>query len=226
MTEWDPDGSSVLVAGATGGLGSRIAGRLAARGAKLTLVSRSKERLEDLDVAGAHAAADLRRPGAADEVVEVAVAAHGGIDAVVNATGIVAFGPLADLDTDTLEELFLVNTFLPVMLMQAALRRFDDAGLLVNLSAIVAEQPTANMAAYSASKAALSAVAAAVRSEVRRSGVRILDVRPPHTETGLAERPIAGKAPKLPDGKDPDDVAERVVAAMLTGERDLGPGDF
>ena len=54
------------------------------------------------------------------------------------------------------------------------------------------------MAAYSASKAALTAFDRVARLEARRRDIRVIDIRPPHTETGLAGRPIAGSAPKLP----------------------------
>jgi short-subunit dehydrogenase len=77
------------------------------------------------------------------------------------------------------------------------------------------------MAAYSAAKAGLTAFDAALATELRRRRIRVLDVRPPHTETGLATRPVAGEAPRLPQGLDPDAVAERVVRALADDERDL-----
>lgn len=49
----------------------------------------------------------------------------------------------------------------------------------------------------------------------------MIDVRPPHTETGLADRAIAGTAPRLPTGLDPDAVAARIVQAIVDGETDL-----
>lgn len=226
MAKFELDGRSVLVAGATGGLGSRIARELADRGARLTLVSRTPDKLDALDVEGARHAGDLRLPGQAAAAVDAAVDAHGGLDAVVNAAGVVAFGPLSDLDTDTLEEVFLTNTFLPVMLMKAAFGKLADPGMFVNISAVVAERPMAQMAAYSASKAALTAFDTAVAREVRRAGVTVLDVRPPHTETGLADRPIAGEAPKLPEGADPDKVAARIVDAIEAGDSELASDDF
>ena len=82
------------------------------------------------------------------------------------------------------------------------------------------------MAAYSASKAALTAYDAAAGRELRRAGIRLVDARPPHTETGLAERPLAGTAPRLPPGLDPDTVAARVIAALLDDERDLPSTSF
>lgn len=92
---------------------------------------------------------------------------------------------------------------------------------MANLSAVVAEQPTRRMAAYSASKAALTAFDAVARTEARSAGIRVLDLRPPHTETGLANRPIVGTAPPLPEGLPPAAVAERIVQAIAEDELEV-----
>jgi cyclic-di-GMP-binding biofilm dispersal mediator protein len=226
IDEIDVDGASVLIVGATGGLGSRIAGLLAGRGARLTLVGRSADRVDALDVPGAKLTLDLRFPSNVERAVASAVDAGGGLDVVVNAAGVVAFGPVADLSVDTVEELFLLNTFMPMVLARAALPHLRDGGVIVNVSAVVAERAQPGMAAYSASKAALTSFDAAFAREARRIGVRVIDVRPPHTETGLADHPIAGRAPSLPDGLDPDTVARRIVAGIADGGRALGSDAF
>ena len=90
----------------------------------------------------------------------------------------------------------------------------------------VAEKPTAGMAVYSASKAALTALDAALAREFRARKVDVIDLRPPHTETGLADRPIAGQAPRLPAGRRPDVVAERIVRAIECRERVVAANEF
>lgn len=217
---------SVLVVGASGALGSRIARLAADRGARLTLVGGTKDHLDALDLPGERLALDLRLPGNVEQAVAAATEAHGGLHAVVNAAGVVAFGMVSDLSIDTVEELFLLNTFMPIALASAALPAMTDGGVIANVSAIVAEQPQAGMAAYSASKAALTAFDRALQREARRAKVTVLDIRPPHTETGLADRPIAGTAPKLPEGKDPDDVARRIVEAIERGDTELTSDAF
>jgi cyclic-di-GMP-binding biofilm dispersal mediator protein len=87
-------------------------------------------------------------------------------------------------------------------------------GVIVTLSAVVAEMPTAGMCCLFGGQVPVTAFDAAAVRELRRSGIRLIDVRPPHTETGLAERPIAGTAPSLPAGRDSDGVAARIVAAI------------
>lgn len=220
------DGAGFLIAGASGVLGRHIAAELRRRGARLTLVSRHAERLQDAVAGEPILEADLRLPESAERAVGLAVERHGRLDGVVNAAGAVAFGDLADTDPDVIEELVLANTLLPAFLFQAAIPRMEQGGVLVNLSGVVAEQPVAGMAAYSASKAAAHAMLIALGRELRRRKIRVLDARPGHTETGLAERPIAGRAPRFPKGHDPRAVAGRIVDAIAADERDLPPDAF
>ncbi|WP_028280374.1 SDR family NAD(P)-dependent oxidoreductase [Arthrobacter sp. H5] len=216
-----------LIVGATGALGSRIARELSRQGAELTLSGRNEEKLGVLaaDLGGAATVrADISTP-AGPAAITQAVSGRP-LHGIVYAAGVVAFGPLTELDDDTLDELLLTNVVGYIRLLRAVAPHLERDSLIVQLSAVVAESPTAGMAAYSASKAALSAFAKAAALELRRQGVRILDVRPPHTETGLTGRSIAGSAPKLAEGKDADAVARRIVQAMIDGERDLPSSSF
>jgi len=214
-------GRSALVLGATGGLGSAIAADLAARGADLTLVARQSSALDALTTPGNRLALDLRDPAACEAAVRAAVEHGGRLDIVVNAVGVVAFGPIDELGLDTMEELFLTNTFIPIVLARAALGSIEEGGVIVNISGVIAEQNLPGMAAYGASKAAVRSFDEALAREARRRKVRVIDARPPHTETGLAQRAIAGEAPKMPTGLDPGAVAATIVDAIATGATDL-----
>jgi cyclic-di-GMP-binding biofilm dispersal mediator protein len=206
----------VLLAGATGGLGRAIGAELATRGARLTLVARDTGRLAALDLPGTRHALDLRSPEACERAVAAAVTDAGRLDIVVNAVGVVAFGTVDRLSVDAMEELFLTNTFLPIMLSKAALGALGTGGTIVNISGVIAEQNLPGMAAYGASKAALRSFDEALSREARRRGVRVLDARPPHTETGLAGRAVEGTAPRMPAGLAPSRVAEVIVDALLS----------
>ncbi len=220
----DLAGRSVLVAGATGGLGSAIAAELARRGAQLTLVSRDPDRLAALDRPGHKIALDLRDPASCEAAIDAAITSAGQLDAVVNAVGVVAFGTVSELSSDVMEELFMTNTFVPIMLAKAALRSLSDGGVIVNISGVIAEQALPGMAAYGASKAAVRSFDEALAREARRRKIRVIDARPPHTETGLATRPIDGQAPKMPAGLDPAQVATTIVDAIVGDVVDL-PSD-
>ncbi len=219
--------SSILVAGATGGLGAPLSRHLAAAGARLTLTGRDADRLAALGLDALCVPADLRRAGTAEKVVQRSVEHHGRLDGVVFAAGAVAFGAATETPDQVLVDLFTLNTLAPIRLLRAALPHLQASAtaggspFVVHISAVVAETPMPGMAAYSASKAGLAAFDVAAARELRRSRIRLIDARPPHTETGLADRPLSGTAPRLPTGLDPDAVAARIITAVVEGETDL-----
>jgi len=223
MAERELQGAVVAVVGASGGLGSVVCAELSARGATVLACGPRPERIV---AAGVEAAAvvelDLRDPLAGDRLVAAAADLGGRLDGLVNAAGVVAFGDLVDTDDAVIEELFLTDVVGPLWLLKRVVPLLAESkGFVVQLSAVVAEQPMAGMAAYSASKAALTAADVALTRELRRKGITVCDVRPPHTETGLAGRPIAGEAPRLKEGLDPATVATAVVDAIVSGATEL-----
>ena len=135
-------------------------------------------------------ALDLKDPEACELAVAAATHHAGQLDVVVNAVGVEAFGPVDELSVDVMEELFMTNTFVAIMLAKAALPAMSEGGVIVNISGVIAEQPLPGMAAYAASKAAVRSFDEALTREARRRRIRVIDARPPHTETGLASRPI------------------------------------
>lgn len=214
----DLTGAIVAVVGATGGLGTPIVASLKSRGATVIRAGRSD---------GVDVMVDLRDSRSGSDLVAFATKHHGRLDGVIVAAGIVAFGDLAGTDDVVVEELFLTNSMGPIWLagrVEAALA--ESSGFFVNISGVVAETPMPRMAAYSASKAAAAAAMTAIAKEWRRKKITVTDVRPPHTETGLATRPLAGTAPNMAEGLAPVAVAERVVAAIEAGEREVAGSDF
>ncbi len=220
------NGASIVVAGATGALGSRIGTHLGKIGARLVAFGRDEKRLRLLPFAGPRIAGDLRDRAACDAAVGAAVEHYGRLDGIVNAAGVVAFGAVDDLEDEVIDALLVANLVGPIRLARAALPHLEEGGFIAQISAIVAERPMAGMAFYSATKAALTAFDQALAREVRRRKIDVIDIRPPHTETGLAGRPIAGEAPRLSQGLSPDFVAERIVRAIQRGERELASNDF
>ncbi|MFI8193289.1 SDR family NAD(P)-dependent oxidoreductase [Streptomyces sp. NPDC085946] len=226
------DGARVLVAGATGVLGGMITAELVGRGARPALAGRDPQRLAR--TARAYPGAptvlfDAYDPGSCARAVHTASAALGGLDAVVTAFGSVAFGTAGEVDDGVAEHLMAVNALAPAAFFRAALPTMRSGAVLVAVTGVVAQRPQPGMADYSASKAALKAWLDAVRREARGSGIRVLDVRPGHLDTGFADRPVAGTAPPLPAGGDPRRIATAVAdalaadAELLTGAPDGTP---
>jgi short-subunit dehydrogenase len=220
MPTRDLNEAVVAVVGANGGLGREISAALTRRGATVVRCTRSGGPDSDVTV-------DLRDTRAGDVLLEHVGTAHGRLDGVIVAAGIVAFGDLVDTDDVVIEELFLTNAMGPMWLAKRVAPTLQASqGFFVNLSGVVAESPMPGMAAYSASKAAAAAATEAIRREFRRMKVTVIDVRPPHTETGLATRPLAGDAPRMPQGLEPAVVAERVVTAIERGDTAVTSTDF
>jgi cyclic-di-GMP-binding biofilm dispersal mediator protein len=82
------------------------------------------------------------------------------------------------------------------------------------------------MSALDHEKAAVRSFDEALSREARRKKIRVIDARPPHTETGLADRPIAGRAPKMPTGLAPADVARTICDAIDGDVNDLPASAF
>ena len=221
-------GAVVLVVGASGVLGAEIARILEREGSTVVRAGRDPDRLAGTDAF----LADLTDETAAAAIVAASLRAHDRLDGVVIAAGVVAFGPAGEVTDETLRRLFETNTLAPIRLIREAMPHLAASAtagsrpFIVTLSGIVAESPTAGLAAYSASKAALAAFVQASSRELRRVGIRVLDARPGHTETGLATRAIAGTAPAFAAGLDPVAVAERIVRGIVDDERDLPSGAF
>lgn len=221
----DLNDAVVLVLGASGGLGSRIAAMLEDEGARVVRAARRPDSLSGPDAY----LADLRTEQGAASLVAAALQAHGRLDGVVVAAGVVAFGPADEVSDDTLAELVETNMLGPIRALRDASQALAESAaagrepFVVTISGVVSESPTAGMAAYSASKAGLAAFVSAASREYRRRGVRVLDARPGHTDTGLATRAVEGTAPAFGAALDPDDVAARIVRAVVDGEKDL-PG--
>lgn len=218
----DLNGARTLLVGGTGVLGTALAHALHEAGAKMVVTGRDEQRLAALsELAVATSRLDLLDVAGCRSVVAQAAERLGGLDVVVLASGVAGFGDARDTPDAVAEELFAVNALGPVAVLAAAVPLLRPGGALVAVTAILADAPMAGMAAYSASKAALAAYLVALRREVRRDSLTVLDVRPPHLDTGLAERALAGTPPRLPPGQAADDVVAVLVQALRDGATEV-----
>jgi NADP-dependent 3-hydroxy acid dehydrogenase YdfG len=163
---------------------------------------------------------DIVDADACRETVASAARTMGGLDLLVVATGVAGFGPAIEADAAVVEELFAVNTLGPMALVRAAAPHLAQGGTVAVLSAVLADVPTAQMAEYGASKSALAAWLEVVRRENRRT-FRVLDIRPPHVDTGLAERALAGQPPKLPAGFPVEELVTAIIEAIRGEAREI-----
>ncbi|MGF1431184.1 SDR family oxidoreductase [Kitasatospora sp. LaBMicrA B282] len=189
---------TAVVTGAASGMGEATARLLAASGARVALLARRADRLADLaaelTAAGGRALAvpvDVTDQGAVDAAAAAVHAAFGRVDLVVNAAGVMLPNPVADgrldewqrmVDTNLTGALRVVAAFRADLVAAAAAGRTAD---LVNVSSIGAHLTFPGYAVYSATKAALTHLSAALRTEFGPLDVRVTNIEPGLTETEL-----------------------------------------
>lgn len=226
-------GQRIIVIGANGGLGSVIAEQLLAHGAIVDGTARSAESAERLPAGlDRRLLVDLSDETSIDTLAAYLRSADEGLDGIVIASGLVAFGSAADTGPHTAARLMQVNHLGPAALITGvlpALTASAQAGrapFIASIPGVVAERPFPNMSAYVASKTAHHAWLSAIRMELRRAPIRVIDARPGHTETGLATRAVAGTAPAFPQGMTAQHVAEVIVTAIDGDATDLPSSNF
>ena len=210
----------MAVIGASGVFGRLTAQSLREAGATVVAVAREPERLESALAAGPHAQADIRSLASLRE----ALAPFGPLDGIINCAGVVAFGTFAQLQPSTNQTLFDTNAVGTVNLLTVAGELVAEGGFVASFTGVAADMTITGMGAYCASKAAAKTAMAVGVRELRVKKITVLDIRAPHTETGLVARAIEGEAPKMPAGLEPQVVVDRVLAALEAGDRDL-PAD-
>lgn len=222
---------SVLITGATSGIGLALARHYAARGARLVLVgSRAPAALEDqsLFTPARYCRADLSRPDA-PALVEQFLRAQGlaRLDLLVHCAGLGAYGPL-EQQRGQIEALLAVNLRAPVALSYALLPLLWRArGRLVLVSSVAADLPAPDYAVYGATKAALDGFARSLRVELRGSvAVQVLHPGPTrtpmHARAGAPLEQIGWR--RFPA---PERVAAQIARAIERGapEATLGAGN-
>src|SRR4051794_6726769 len=208
------EGKVALITGAKGGLGSSVTNAFLDAGAMVAGVSRSIHD-SDFDHPRFFAlAAELSSSDAAQSVVDAAVARAGKVDILVHLVGGFAGGTaVADTDESTLEEMFDVNFRSAFFMSKAVIRHMrsrNSGGRIVAIGSRAATESNANVAAYSASKAALVALVRAIASENANFGISANIVMPSTMDT-----PANRKA--MPDADfakwvQPGQVARLIVA--------------
>ena len=128
------------------------------------------------------------------------------------------------------EHLLAVNTMAPMALVRAAVRTDDRRRRGRGAVGDPRRLPDRGDGRLQREQGGLSAWLTALRPELRRRGVTVFDVRPPHIETGLAGRAIAGQAPPMKAAATVDELVALVVDGIRTGRRelryDLQKGEF
>lgn len=174
---------NVLIAGATGGIGSNTAKLLAASGAKVFLTGRNGEKLKTV-AASCNVPVertfvlDLSQPELVAQLKEKYFSQLPTIDVLINASGIGIIKSMDTLsETDFLRSLNY-NLYAPFLLLKSFLPAMKETkkGLIINIPGVLGKVPMAGAAAYSASKYGLVGMMQSIREELKRTDIRITNL--------------------------------------------------
>jgi len=220
-------GRSILLTGASGGIGRATAELLAREGAKVTLVARRVEPLESLrsalEAKGGSiltVAADVRRAADGERAVAEAVRRFGGLDAVINNAGIGYLASLDEASDSIVADLLETNVLGTIRMTKAAfpaLQASRSGPVIVNVGSFAGKVGVPYYSFYNASKFALVGLTEAWRRELGPKGIRVALVLPAAVETEFLARLDRSRALGWgPAGTvlSPEEVARAIVGAL------------
>jgi NADP-dependent 3-hydroxy acid dehydrogenase YdfG len=184
----------ILITGGNSGLGAETARLLAARGAKVAIAARRKDRLEEVAAQIAQQggtvrsyALDVTDKAQVEAVVAEVVADFGRIDVLINNAGLMPIRPMAEVNTDEWDAMIDVNLKGTLYGIAAVLPRFlaQNSGHIINLSSVAGIKVFApGGTVYSGTKFAVSAISEGLRQEVGET-IRVTSIEPGAVESDL-----------------------------------------
>lgn len=190
------DGKVAIVTGASSGLGARFARVMTEAGARVVIVARRLDRLEQLaaDLPGAvPVACDLNRSSDLQLPVQRAIDEFGRIDVVVNNAGMESSAPAVDEDEQVFRDVLSVNLVAPFVLARNAARDMlarGAGGSIINISSILGLGGVGRIpqAAYTASKGGLINLTRELSAQWSAKGIRVNSIAPGFFPSELTTR--------------------------------------
>lgn len=212
---------TVLVTGASAGLGEAAAQALDAAGARVVVTGRSVERLERVADTLRNdplvMPADLGEPGAAGHLAQAVLSGTDGVDVLVNNAGMAIRGTPEDVTEAELDLIFAVNfrsyLMLAVGLGSAMVER--GGGSIVNISSVASLRGPVGRVAYTATKGAIDAMTRALAADWGPKGIRVNAINPGIIVTPMTEERLTGTPGIV------DELAERTALKRLGAPEDV-----
>ncbi|WP_214893120.1 SDR family oxidoreductase [Exiguobacterium sp. H66] len=169
---------TVVLTGASSGLGEALARVLNRQGANLILIARRADRLERLarELHADYIVYDLEH--SPEHLAERIQVDYGMIDVLINNAGFGEFSFLQDTSIETIESMHRINVLTPVRLTKACLPFLRPNGMIVNVASQAGKLPTPKSTIYCMTKASLLQFSNALRLELRPKGIHVMTVNP------------------------------------------------
>jgi short-subunit dehydrogenase len=222
---WDLTGRTVIVTGASSGIGAATARLLHQAGAHPVLAARRGDRLQSLsrELNGELAVpTDVTDRAAIHRLVKATLDRYKRIDGLVNNAGVSLYGRLDELDLDEFTRVLYLNVVSVVAMTQAVLpaMRAQRSGRIVNISSGTTRMVLPGVGGYAATKSALNMLTSVSRQELAADGIAVSLVLPSITATEFGDgryQPGREVRPGMV-AHDPEYVAQVILRALRTGE--------
>jgi short-subunit dehydrogenase len=220
---------TAVITGASSGIGAEFARALASRGARVALVARRQERLEQLseEIARSGSASsvhvcDVSQRAAVETTCRDIVQRWGAVDLLINNAGYGRHILVTDHEVDDIERMMQTNYLGAVYWIKNVLplMRARGCGWIVNISSLAGAIPQPDEAAYSATKFALSALSEALAYEVAPLGIHVMVVHPALVRTEMFTPAVMARLPRQAASAfiDPDAFVSAALRALGRGE--------
>ncbi|WP_375769921.1 SDR family oxidoreductase [Archangium gephyra] len=228
-------GKSAVITGGSEGIGLAIAAGLVEEGARVVLVARREDKLEEaVRKLGSHASyvvGDVASRETAERAVAAAVSRHGGLDLLVNNAGILRPGAIGTLSEEDVDAMFAVNVRGTVVFTNEAVKAMSGrkGAAILNISSAAGRRPLPYISIYGATKAAVQHLTQTWAIELAARGIRVNALCPGAIETP-AFRSVAGVVPGFEQATLDTSLIKRILPAeelarhalTLLDERDGG----
>jgi NADP-dependent 3-hydroxy acid dehydrogenase YdfG len=226
----------VLITGASSGIGAACATAFAQAGAKVGLLARSIDQLEQIKqglVKVGHRAvalpADVTDRASVDNAIATLLDTFGEIDILVNNAGQGLAGSVAELSPETYRQVLELNVLGWLNCLQAVVpqMRKQGGGVIISVNSVVSKINIPNLAGYSSTKHALQSLAHTARMELAPDNIRVISVYPNRTDTnffrhtlGVTQTEAAQNETNRQNMASPEFVAKKIVSAAREEPRD------
>lgn len=225
-----------IVTGASSGIGRGIALELAKAGASVVLAARNQEKLQDAasycqqhskDVVSV--VTDVSDPDQCQNLIDQTIQHFQRLDILVNNAGISMRALFEEMDLSVMEKTMAINFWGTVYCTHAAMPHLlNSRGWVIGISSIAGYRGLPARTAYSASKFAMNGFLEALRTENRKTGLKVLTVCPGFTESNIRESALdahgqaQGSSPRAESNMmQPEEVAKAMIKAMQKKQKTL-----
>lgn len=212
-------GKICVVTGVSGGIGNSIARHFIEEGAIVYTCARKNGSIDGLGIPNYF---DIRDRNAVKELFSRIRKEQGSLDILVNNAGITKNEVIGMIREDTVEEMYSINVFAPIQMLQMAARLMKPKknGSIINITSIVGVEGSVGELAYSGTKGAIISITKSAAKELASYRIRVNAVAPGYTDTNMFRNAINNDEDKLDDfiknvrfGRlaQPDDIADTCV---------------